>query len=323
MFQSGGPILRPTTTQPRKTQTMSPEYINQLGPFDARYLAFLETITQLRPALHRYCARMTGSVMDGEDVVQDALFEAYRKLDQFDDTRSLKPWLFRIAHNRCIDFLRSRGTQEQVQVTAVVPQAVPAPDPAILGIGRAVEHLVLTLPPKERACVLLKDVFDYSLEEIAEMVDSTIGGVKAALNRARTKLATTALQPKPSRIASPEIRRVMQLYVERFNRRDWDGVRELISADARLVVADAFAGELADAPYFSNWGRWSMPWKLGLSEVDGETVVVVLRRDVDTFTPYSFVRLHFSGQQIDRIVDYSHCPWIAPLAEDVTTVGSF
>jgi len=50
------------------------------APFEARYLAFLETITQLRPRLHRYCARMTGSVMDGEDVVQDALFEAYRKL---------------------------------------------------------------------------------------------------------------------------------------------------------------------------------------------------------------------------------------------------
>ena len=45
------------------------------GPFEARYLAFLETITQLRPRLHRYCSRMTGSVMDGEDVVQDALFE--------------------------------------------------------------------------------------------------------------------------------------------------------------------------------------------------------------------------------------------------------
>jgi DNA-directed RNA polymerase specialized sigma24 family protein len=51
-----------------------------------------------------------------------------------------------------------------------------------------VEHLVLVLPPKERACVLLKDVFDYSLEEIAELVDSTIGGVKAALNRDRSKL---------------------------------------------------------------------------------------------------------------------------------------
>src|SRR5262245_30999243 len=65
------------------------------GPFDARYLAFLETIAQLRPRLHRYCSRMTGSVMDGEDVVQDALFEAYRKLDQYDDNRPLAPWLFR------------------------------------------------------------------------------------------------------------------------------------------------------------------------------------------------------------------------------------
>jgi hypothetical protein len=58
-----------------------------MGPFEARYLAFLETISQIRPRLHRYCARMTGSVLDGEDIVQDALFEAYRKLDQFDDTR--------------------------------------------------------------------------------------------------------------------------------------------------------------------------------------------------------------------------------------------
>src|SRR5437773_8088672 len=61
------------------------------GPVEARYLSFLETISSLRPSLHRYCACMTGSVMDGEDVVQEALFEAYRKLDQFDDSRPLKP----------------------------------------------------------------------------------------------------------------------------------------------------------------------------------------------------------------------------------------
>jgi RNA polymerase sigma-70 factor, ECF subfamily len=64
------------------------------GPFESRYLAFHETITSLRPSLHRYCARMTGSVLDGEDVVQEALFRAYRKLDQFDDRRPLAPWLF-------------------------------------------------------------------------------------------------------------------------------------------------------------------------------------------------------------------------------------
>jgi RNA polymerase sigma factor (sigma-70 family) len=70
--------------------------------------AVLETVSTLRPSLHRYCARMTGSVMDGEDVVQEALIEAYRKLDKYDESRPLKPWLFRIAHNRCIDFLRRR-----------------------------------------------------------------------------------------------------------------------------------------------------------------------------------------------------------------------
>ena len=78
------------------------------GPFEARYVAFLETISNLRQSLHRYCSRMTGSVFDGEDVVQEALFQAYRMLDGFDDSRPLAPWLFRIAHNRCIDFLRRR-----------------------------------------------------------------------------------------------------------------------------------------------------------------------------------------------------------------------
>ncbi len=78
------------------------------GQFDARYLAFLETAADLRPKLHRYCARMVGSTLDGEDVAQDALFDAYRRLDTYDDRRPLGPWLFRIAHNRCIDLLRRR-----------------------------------------------------------------------------------------------------------------------------------------------------------------------------------------------------------------------
>src|SRR2546425_10676258 len=142
-------------------------YLDDSGPFEARYLAFLETIATLRPSLHRYCARMTGSVMDGEDVVQEALFEAYRRLDQFDQKRPLKPWLFRIAHNRCIDFLRRKGVRDQAEAAAAVPEAVSPTEPAVLGLGTAVERLVISLPPKERACVLLKDVFDYSLEGIA------------------------------------------------------------------------------------------------------------------------------------------------------------
>ncbi len=295
----------------------SSEYANPSGPFEARYRAFLETVTQLRPSLHRYCARMTGSVMDGEDVVQEALFEAYRKLGQFDDSRPLKPWLFRIAHNRCIDFLRKRGVRVEAETAAMVPDAVNPVEPPALGLGRAVEHLVKSLPPKERACVLLKDVFDYSLEEIAELVDSTVGGVKAALNRGRAKLEESPGQSNPSRVVDPELTRIMRLYVDRFNRRDWDGVRELISADARLTVADAFAGKLADAPYFSNYERWSMPWKLALGEVDGEPVIIILQRGTDTWTPYSVVRLDVEGHQIDRVRDYTHCPWVISMAKSV------
>jgi RNA polymerase sigma-70 factor (ECF subfamily) len=288
------------------------------GPVDARYLTFLETISALRPSLHRYCARMTGSVMDGEDIVQESLFEAYRKLDKFDDSRPLKPWLFRIAHNRCIDFLRRKGVRDEAEATAANPEATSSAEPAALGIGEAVEHLVVCLPPKERACVLLKDIFDYSLEEIAELVDSTVGGVKAALNRARTKLAACSPPAKSARSTSPELKRIMQLYVDRFNRQDWDGVRELTSADARLRVADRFAGKAKDAPYFDNYERWPWPWKLAVGEVDGEPVVIILRLGADTWIPHSAIRFDLVGQRIVRILDYIHCPWLLAAAGSIS-----
>jgi len=75
---------------------------------DPRYLAFVEVVADLRPRLHRYCARMVGSALDGEDMVQEALFHAYRRLETFDESRPMAPWLLRIAHNRCVDFLRQR-----------------------------------------------------------------------------------------------------------------------------------------------------------------------------------------------------------------------
>ena len=296
------------------------QYVDRSGPFEARYLAFLETIATLRPSLHRYCARMTGSVMDGEDVVQEALFEAYRKLDKFDESRPMKPWLFRIAHNRCIDFLRRKGVRHEAEVAVAVPDATESAEPA-LETGKAVEHLVLTLPPKERACLLLKDVFDYSLEEIAELVDSTAGGVKAALHRARIKLAESSSPEKSAQSASPELKQIMQLYVDRFNRRDWDGVRELTSADARLHVAERFAGKLADAPYFANYERWPWPWKLAMGEVDGEGVVLILQGGADTWTPHSVIRLEVISHRIERIEDYLHCPWLLPAAASVSLAG--
>src|SRR6185312_5284771 len=80
---------------------------------------FLSVVGDVRPELHRYCARLTGSVIEGEDVVHDALARAFYALSMTPDVPPLRPWLFRIAHNAAIDFLRSRGrrvTEPAVEV---------------------------------------------------------------------------------------------------------------------------------------------------------------------------------------------------------------
>jgi RNA polymerase sigma-70 factor (ECF subfamily) len=133
-------------------------YSEEPGLFEPRRIAFIESIANLRPRMHRYCARMTGSALDGEDVMQEAIFEAYLKLGSFDASRPLGPWLFRIAHNRCIDFLRRRQARRQAEAEAEALTWVCPPEAVGKGVDRAIERLEIALPPKERACVLLKDV---------------------------------------------------------------------------------------------------------------------------------------------------------------------
>jgi len=295
--------------------------IEEPGLFEPRRIAFIESIADLRPRMHRYCARMTGSSLDGEDLMQEAIFEAYLKLGSFDATRPLGPWLLRIAHNRCIDFLRRRQGRREVEAEAATNASIHPSEAVGRGVDRAIERLVIALPPKERACVLLKDVFDYSLEEIAALVESTTGGAKAALTRGRAKLATLTDVQRPERKASKEELALLRLYVDRFNRRDWHGVRELASADARLTVADCFAGRLADSPYFIEYEHPIIAWRMALGEADGETVVVIQRDDAEGQVPFSAIRIGFAGDRIASITDYIKCSWILETASIVLHQG--
>src|SRR4029450_5385570 len=95
---------------------------------------FLELVSEVRPELHRYCARMTGSIFDGEDVVQDPLAKAYFALSQMEEPPPLRPWLFRIAHNTAMDFLR-RYEHQNVDVVAEGPDGTDTDEPGA-GPGR-------------------------------------------------------------------------------------------------------------------------------------------------------------------------------------------
>ena len=138
-----------------------------------------------------------------------------------------------------------------------------------------------------------------------------------------------------------ETYRVLRLYNERFNRRDWDGLRELIAADAKLRVVDCFDGRFADSPYLSEYERWRDPWRLALGEVDGEDAIVILRLgDNGDWVPVAPISIEFAdaGQDgtgldaagsdvgreagghaplIARIVDYVHCSWVVDTAAHV------
>jgi RNA polymerase sigma factor (sigma-70 family) len=177
-------------------------------PNSDRRAELLTLAGELRPELHRYCARLMGSVIDGEDVVQDTLARALVALEELDEMPPLRPWLFRIAHNRALDLLRGRAVRAAEPIEAAHEVADPeSPDPVeILMRREAVETAVsrfAELPTAQRSVVILKDVLDQSLEEIAAMLDLTVNAVKAHLARGRARLKATNAQAPAQRAPRP------------------------------------------------------------------------------------------------------------------------
>ena len=193
----------------------------------------------LRPELHRYSARLMGSVIDGEDVVQDTFARAIEAIDEGGDMPSLRAWLFRIAHNRALDLLRRRAIRatEPIEVADEIVNSTSVDPVETLmrqeEIETAVEQFT-ELPVTQRSAVILKDVLDLSLQDIADTLDLTVNAVKAHLARGRARLKEINAQAPieaPPRPASPNVAR----YVALFNGRDWEGLRAMLADDVRLV----------------------------------------------------------------------------------------
>jgi RNA polymerase sigma factor (sigma-70 family) len=286
--------------------------VSDLQESRRRFLALVEDV---RPDLHRYCARMTGSIAEGEDVVQDALAAAYYELAELERVPALRPWLFRIAHRRALDRLRryERRMSEPLEA-AVDVEAASTPDPdgplARQDAVRAAVSLFVELAAAQRSCVILKDVLDHSLDEIAAMLDLSVPAVKAALHRGRTRLRELLREPRPPappRDVSPAVAR----YVSLFNARDWDGVRAMLVDDVKLDLVSRArrAGRREVSDYFTNYGR-TADWHLVPARLDGREVVAVVRDPRETRPAY-FMELTLAGDLVATIRDFRYVPYIA------------
>lgn len=289
------------------------EILHALQDGRARFLALVE---EVRPQLHRYCARMVGSVAQGEDIVQETLAHAYYELSELKQLPSMRSWLFRIAHNRSLDHLRSyerRMGEPLADTFDVVDEDGLSPEDALgrnQAVGAAIARFVL-LPPVQRSCVILKDVLDHSLDEIAELLQLSIPAVKAALNRGRTQLRELALAkhaPKqpPLRAPSPTLAR----YVTLFNARDWDGVRAMLADDVRLdlVSRQKRDGRPDVSHYFSNYAKIAN-WLLAPGWLDGREVLAAFHDQADALPAY-FIELTTADGRIVAIRDFRYVPYI-------------
>lgn len=279
---------------------------------------FLALIDEIRPELHRYCARMTGSIADGEDVVQDTLARAYYELSALRELPALRGWLFRIAHNRALDFLRRyerRMSQPLDEAREMADEVNGAADEPVLreqAVLTAISRF-LELAPAQRSCVVLKDVLGHSLADIGQLLGLSVPAIKAALHRGRSRLAELANLPATLAPARPSA--VVARYLELFNVRDWEGVRALLAEDVRLEVVSVAhrQGRAQVGVYFSNYDKRS-DWRLVGGWLDGREVLLVMRPALSE-RPLSFVEITPAGDSIALIRDYHHVPYITREAD--------
>jgi RNA polymerase sigma factor (sigma-70 family) len=289
------------------------------SPHTAGHAQLLSLASELRPELHRYCARLMGSVIDGEDVVQDTFARALVALDGLQEAPPLRAWLFRIAHNRALDVLRSRTIRAAEPIEAANEVADPErPDPVeVLMRREAVETAVsrfVGLPTVQRSVVILKDVLDQSLEEIAATLDLTVNAVKGHLarGRARLKLINTQAPARPApRLPSPAVAR----YVALFNQRDWDGLRAMLADDVRLIQSShpLRAGANDVGTFFNIYAR-SAPVRAAPAWLDGREVIVVWEAPL-TAKPSYLMWLAWTAGRISFIRDYRYVRYVIDDAE--------
>ena len=269
---------------------------------------FDRALAELRPKLHRYCARMTGSVIDGEDVVQDALVKAIEALPRTGSIENPEGWLFRIAHNAALDHLRRRARRDATHAHEDMDMIADPADPLRdHQIAAASLRTFMRLPAAQRGVVILTDVLGYSPQEIGDVMGSSIAAVKSALQRGRTRLRELAQEPDdrpPPALSEPERAR-LTTYVERFNARDFDTVRSMLADDVKLDLVNRLrlSGRTEVGAYFTNYGRVHN-WRFVPGFVEGRPAILVSDPNDESERTKYFILLTWTDDGLVGIRDF-------------------
>lgn len=280
-------------------------------------------LVAMRPKLHRYCARMVGSVIDGEDVLQDALIkavEAHAAAGEIGNPiENPEGWLFRIAHNTALDFLRRRQRQEALHAAEEVDM-MPDQLDAVTSrqIASASLRTFMRLPVAQRSSVILMDVLGCSLREVCEVMECSLPAVKAALHRGRTQLRAYAEEPEdvPQQSLSDTDRARLGAYVAHFNARDFDAIRAMIADDVRLelVSKTRLNGKAEVSRYFGNYSGIS-DWHLVPGVLEGRPAILVFDPNDRDAGPKYFMLLDWAAGKVATIRDFRHAPYVIDGAE--------
>jgi RNA polymerase sigma-70 factor (ECF subfamily) len=218
--------------------------------------AFVDRAERHRPALRAHLYRMTASLEEAEDLVQETLLRAWRNRDRFEGRSSLRAWLYRIATNTALDALKRRPHTVAVGRGVEVPWLQPFPDEMLDQIATeeeepdsavlARETIELTflvavqhLPPRQRAVLLMRDVLGWSAAQTAEALKHSMPAVNSALQRARATLRQHLPKERSDWAPSeptPEDRRLLERYMEAHDRADAEAIAELLGDEMRFTM---------------------------------------------------------------------------------------
>jgi len=291
--------------------------------------AFATLVEPFRRELQLHCYRLLGSVQDAEDLVQETLLAAWRRLDGFEERASLRSWLYRIATNRSLNAIRERGRRPVMEETmrpsrtrrTVEPSWLepypdselpdPAPGPEARYEQREAIQLsfivaLQQLPGKQRAALVLRDVLGFHTDEAASILDTTPQSIKAALQRARATLDSYTLDREQAPLPdSPVERSLLATFSDAVEAGDTARLLTLLSSDARVTMPPQpgeLIGHEAIGAYLDRGAEVrGAPLQVRPTRANGQPAFGCYLRS----QPWGMMVLTLSGSKVDQITFFA------------------